>query len=60
VSPVLQHPEELVRGDGPTEQIPLNLVALMLAKKAELGLVLDSLGDDVELEAVGHRPEGLS
>ena len=45
---------ELMRRHRPPEQIALHLVATMLAQKLQLFVGFHALGDDCQVEAVGH------
>src|SRR3990172_5637138 len=50
----LQH----VGGHGPAEEVTLHLEALPLLQELQLLLGLHSLGDDPQLQAVGHGDDG--
>ena len=45
---------EIVGSHGVPEQLALRIVAAMVAEEFELLLVLDPLGNDLELETVRH------
>src|SRR5262249_10821405 len=42
-------------GEGTAEPVALERVAAVFPQVGELSLGLDALGDDVQLQAVGHR-----
>ena len=50
---------KFVGRDGIAEQVPLRVVAAVLAQELELRFGLDAFGDDLEPQAVRHLDDGV-